>query len=261
MTPFFRHRSPCNVRKHATYVSTTLLGVLATVIGLTLTACNDTGWPDRNPVVVDSIGVGALKVWPPLKYALTGDTVAVEVQDLKTLYTCSQLLALNWVVADSGTRLFRTIYASATLPGTPECPLTPGLDTLLYAPVPAAPRRLILRTTRGQVTDSVLAIDGVDSLHSFVHIRSTADTLRTHGRFTFRDSTAGHPTRRLYSDSLRTCEVLQAAVYVRLNQGDTLTITYRTLTATPALPSATFPACTGLHRDTATVVQNRYRFP
>ncbi len=261
MISFFRPRPHDSFHARSSFGTKVRLSLIAVCLGASLIACNDTGWPDRDPVVVDSIGVGALKIWPPMKYALSSDTLAVEVQDLKTIYTCSQVMALNWVVADSGTRLFRSIYASATLPGTPECPLTPGLDTLLYAPVPTATRQLVLRTPSGVITDSVTVIDGTDSLHTFVHIRSAADTVRTHGRFTFRDSTAGHPTRRLYSDSLRTCEVIQAAVYTRLNQGDTLTITYRTLTASPELSSVTFPACAGLHPDTATLVQNRYRFP
>jgi len=237
-----------------------LIGFVAAPL-LVLSACNDTGWPDRDPVTVNSISADSLEVWPPMNYALPGDLLTVEVHGLKTVYECATLISFAATSRDSGQRTVVSFSASATWPGTPECPLTTGRDTTFETTTPSAGRTMVLVPPARAATDSVFIFAGTGVVQGFLHPRSATDTIRTHGRFTFRDSTAGHPRRRLYTDSLATCEVVQAAVFRRLHGGDTLSISYRTLLASPALPDSILPACTGIHSDTVNVVENRYGYP
>jgi len=218
-------------------------------------SCNDTGWPDRDNTIVNDLGVESLAVWPPLKYALPGDVLTVEVAKLKTVYTCARVLSMTVTAADSGAFRIGRLDASAELPGTPECPLTPGLDTTLTLNAPAAGITLLLRTPSGANTDTVRVLAGTATVEGFTYIRGGADTVKSWGRFVFRDSTAGYPLRTLRTDSLETCEVLQAAVFRRVRDSDTLSIAWRTLN------DASSPSCTGHYADTVTVVQDKYGFP
>jgi hypothetical protein len=235
------------------------LFTLVALATFALSGCNDTGWPDRDPVVIDSVGSSTLTAWPPLNHALTGETLRLQVGGLKTVYDCARVLSLGVNALDTGST--RTVWVDATveLPATPECPLTTGLDTLLETSAPASQKTVVLRTLSGTVTDSVFVFSGTAVVESFLHMRP--DTVRTFGRYRFRDSTAGHPRRILFSDSLAACETIQAAVFTRRHGGDTLSIAFRTLLAAPALPATTFKACAGMHADTVTVVENRYGYP
>lgn len=221
-----------------------------------LTGCNDTGWPVRSPVVVDSVNADALVTHPSVDHALPGDTLTVSVHDLKTVYECSRVLMLTPVVTDSATRRFVSFNASVEKPGTPECPLTPGLDTGFTTIAPAAGATLILRTPSGKATDTVVVFAGTGIP---INLRIvTADTVHSVSGLTFRDSTAGHPRRVLYGE-LEACTLFQLATFTRLPgptpDSDTLSIDFRLLTASPALPESVLPACAGPHADTVVVVR------
>ena len=229
--------------------------ILATVF---LVACTDTGWPDRDPVIVDNPDADSLVFHPPLAYALPGDRLTVAVRGLKTGYACADILAFAGIVTDSGTRTIISVTSQVRRPGTPECPLVPGKDTSFETGAPAAGRTVVLRTPRGAATDSLFVFAGTASVHTFM--QAPEDTLNSHDRFTFRDSTTAHPRRVLYTDSLASCEALQSAVFSRRAGSDTLRISYRTLTAAPALPDTILPACSGIHGDTVEVVEDVYGF-
>jgi hypothetical protein len=235
--------------------------VLACAVAFLLAACNDTAWPDRDPTVIENADADALIFWPRRAYALPGDFLTVEVRGLKHVYACSRVLLLEGTVTDSTGGRYMRLRSRVELPALPDCPLSPGLDTVLEATTPAAGRSLYLQTADGVVTDSLHVFSGTGVVEAFLHITRTADTLRTFARYTLRDSTAGHPRRVLYTDSLATCEVMQAAVFTRLRGGDTLSVRLRTLLASPALPTSQFPACTGPHADTVEVVEDKYGYP
>ncbi len=222
-------------------------------------ACNDTGWPDRDPVIVEDPGADALLFHPPVDHALPGDVLPIAVQGLKTAYACAELLAFRDTMTDSLERTYVSVTARVRWPGIPECPLVTGKDTVLRITAPAAGRTVVVRTPGGIPTDSLTVFAGTGMVDGFSH--DGGDTLSVHGRFTFRDSTAAHPRRVLYADTLAACAVIQAAVFTRLNGGDTLQIAYRTLIATPALPNTVLPACAGPHGDTVPVVENAYGLP
>lgn len=225
-----------------------------------LIACNDTGWPARDPVTVTDPDADTLRVSPPREYALPGDTLIVEVRGLKTVYDCSLVTGFGATTSDSAAYTRLSVTARVAWTASSGCSLVSGLDTLVKTTAPAAGRVLLLRTPRGRATDSLTVIAGTGETHEFLHAGSRHDTLTTHARFTFRDSTAGHPRRALYTGSLAPCEVLQAATFTRAGP-DSLTVRYRTLTAAPALPAESFPACAGLHGDTVTVFEARYTDP
>lgn len=233
---------------------------LVLTLPLLLAACNDTGWPARDPVVVNDPDADSLRVYPPLAHALAGEPLVVQVHGLKTVYDCSRLLEFAATTSDSATVTRFSVTARVEWPAVPDCPLVPGLDTVVPAVAPAAGRMLVLRAPRGRGTDTVTVIAGTALTVDFLHEGSRTDTLTTVGRFTFRDSTAGHPRRVLYADSLAACETLQAAVYTRRGR-DTLALRHRILSATPALPAETFPACAGVHADSVEAVEDLYGWP
>lgn len=226
---------------------------------LALTACNDTGWPDRDPVILENPHADSLKFQPAMAHALPGDQLTVTLHSLKTVYACAGLLAFTVTSKDSADRTVITVTSRVRVPGVPECPLVTGWDTTFAVTAPAAGRTLLLRTPGGTATDSLFVFAGTGITETFVH--HPADTLSTHGRFTFRDSSAAFPRRILYSDALASCETMQGAFFTRLNGGDTLRITYRTLTASPPLPEALLPACGGPHADTISVVAGAHGLP
>jgi hypothetical protein len=242
----------------ARVVSFLSLLILATAF---LVACNTDPWPDREPNTVTDADADSLVFWPPLRYALSNDQITVEVHGLQRVYSCSRILSFTWDRVDSVGVSYLGIHSTIELPSTPECGFSSGLDTTFDTTVPAAGRTLYLRTPGRRRSDSLYTFAGTGVVEGFLHPRSSTDTLRTFGRFTFRDSTAGHRRRILYTDSLETCEVLQAATFRRLHGGDTLSIYFRTLYATPALSPTILPACAGTHSDTVEVVSNRYQFP
>jgi hypothetical protein len=219
-------------------------------------ACNDTGWPTRAPVVADSVGADALTLAPAANYALAGETLLVSVSKLKTVYECSRVLSFAPTATDSGLHRFISFAASIEKPGTPECPITPGVDTSFTLVAPNTQRTLILRTPFGKDTDTVFIFTGTSTP---VNLRVvTSDTVHTVSGFTFRDSTAGNPHRRLIA-SLNACAVIPLATYTRLlgpTRGvDTLSLEFRILTASPALPDSLLSACAGSHTDTVNVVK------
>jgi hypothetical protein len=225
-----------------------------------LMACTETDWSPREPVTVNDPDANTLRASPPRKYALPGDTIMVEVRGLKTVYDCSRITDFSTTSSDSAAYTRLSVTARITWTTAPDCSLVSGLDTLVETTAPVSGRTLLLRTPRGRPTDSVAIIAGTGATHEFLHAGSRTDTLTVHERFTFRDSTAGHPRRALYTDALASCEVLQAATYMRVGI-DSLKIRYRTLTAAPALPTESFPACTGIHSDTVTVFADLHGWP
>ncbi len=229
---------------------------IALLFGLTLTACNSTAWPDREPTVIENAGVDSLTFWPPRAYALPSDLLAVELLGLRHVYDCARILSLAWDSADSAGGRHLRPHARVELPAIPDCAISNGLDTLLETTAPAAGQRLYLHTPDGRITDSLLSITGNAVVESFLR---TSDTLQTFGRYTFRDSTAGHPQRTLITDTLATCEIVQAAV-LRRNQTGTHTVWIRTILAS-TLPPEGFPACAGPRVDTLNVHRDRYLFP
>jgi hypothetical protein len=256
MRSFFR--TPSGLRLSSFFPLIALMS-----LGAMLSACNDTGWPDRDPTVLENVGADALNVWPPIRYALPGDVLTVEVRKLKTIYSCAHVLSMTPVVTDSASWRFISITANVELPGTPDCPRSTGLDTTFESTVPAA-GSIILKTPNGLRTDSVTIISGTGVVEEFLHVRSNTDTTQTFNRFTFRDSTAGHPLRTLSTTLLAPCEVFQAAVFERINAPgtpDTLSIKFRTLLASPALPDTVSPACAGVYGGSYEVVPNRYGYP
>jgi hypothetical protein len=223
-----------------------------------LSACNSTSWPDRDPTLLENPDADTAIFWPPRAYALAGDFLTVEVRGLEHVYACSRVLLLEWTTVDSTAGRYLRPHARVELPAHPSCAISPGLDTMLETTAPAAGQKLYLQTPLGRVTDSLLVVAGTGVVEAFLRARNRAnpaDSLVTFGRFVFRDSTPGHPKRTLRSDSLESCEILQAAVYRRLHGGDTLTISLRTLL------NASFPSCTGLYADTVEVVLDKYGFP
>lgn len=238
-----------------------LLSILALASSLLLAGCNDDSWPARTPAVITDADADSLVFWPPRAYALANDFLTVEVHGLKRVYACSRLLSFSWTLADSAGATWLGIHSSIELPAAPDCGFSTGLDTALDTTAPAAGRMFYLRTPGGKRTDSLFTFAGSGVVTGFLHPRSATDTLSRHGHFTFRDSTAGHPRRVLYADSLEACEVIQAAVFRRLHDGDTLSIYYRSLLAVPALSPDILPACAGIHSDTIPVVLNRYQYP
>ena len=248
-------RLPCSPRSLTRSKETLFAGLLLS--GL-LTACQTDAWPEREPATV-SVSADSLTFYPPREYALPGDVLAVSVHGLKRVYVCARVLNLDATAVDSAGARFVGFDAQVELPGTPQCAISSGLDTVVETSAAAAGQEHYLRLASGRLTDSLFVFSGTGATDSFLH--PPGDTLRALGRYTFRDSTAGHPRRVIYTDSLATCEVLQAATFRRLRGGDTLTISLRTLLANPALPAATLPACAGLHGDTVRVVEDRYGFP
>lgn len=245
-------------RPRPAFASRLLLGPLFCA-GL-LAACNDVAWPDRDPTIVEDAAADSVIAWPPRRYALPGDLVTAEVRGLRTVYTCSRVLRLEGVASDSAGGRFVRLGADVELPAVPDCALSPGLDTAFETAAPAAGRTLFLQTADGRVTDSLRVVAGTGVVEGFLGL--PADTLTSFSRYVFRDSTAGHPRRVLWSDSLSTCEVIQAAVFTRRHGGDTLSISVRTLLAAPAPPTDDFPACAaGPRSDTVEVVENRYGWP
>lgn len=223
-----------------------------------LVACTDTGWPDRDPVVLDNPGADSLVFHPPVHYALPGDPLTVRVHGLKTGYACAEVLAFKDTVSDSADHRVVSVTARIRWPGVPECPLVTGKDTTFDLTAPSAGRTLVLRTPGGVRSDSLRVFSGSGSVREFGH--PPGDTLTVHDRFTFRDSTAAHPRRVLYTHALAPCEVLQSAVWSRRPSGDTLRISYRILTASPALPDTVLPACADTHGDTIRVVAEQKAF-
>jgi hypothetical protein len=235
-------------------------GLLAPLLAaLLLTACNQTSWPDHDSTVVDNVGADSVKAWPPgARFALPGDNVLAQVHGLRRVYECASVLEFGWTALDSSGAAYLAPHARVELPSLPDCALSKGLDTVLDTSAPAAGKHLYFRTPAGAVTDSVLSVAGSGAVEAFLH--PPGDTLRAHDRFTFYDSTAGHPRRSLYSDSLEACEIVQGATYSRLHGGDTLSVRFRTLLAAP-LDTAVFPACAGPHSDTVDVVPDLYGYP
>jgi hypothetical protein len=221
---------------------------------LWIAACNSPSWPDRSPTLIEDADADSLVFWPPsMKYATTGETLVPVVMGLRRLYVCTDILELGWARAVSAAGNFLDLKARLLLPAHPTCALTTGLDTALIIPdsTPAG-ETLYLRTADGRVTDSLGILAGQTFTRSFTHVRSTADTVKILGGFTFFDSTAGRHQRLLGADSLSVCESLQAAVFDR--KGDTVTVRFRLL-VTPS------PSCADRYSDTVAVVPNRFAFP
>jgi hypothetical protein len=226
---------------------------------LFLAACGQTSWPEHEPIVIEDAGADSVKAWPPgARYGIPGDVAIAAVRGVRRVYECARLLEFNWTSVDSAGAIYVRPRARVELPPLPDCALSTGLDTAFEALVPATGKKLYFRTPAGVVTDSLLSIAATGVVEGFLH--PPGDTLRVHNRFTFRDSTAGHPRRILYVDSLETCELIHGAAYTRLHGGDTLSIAFRTLLAAP-LDTTLLPACAGPHADTAEVVENRYGYP
>lgn len=222
-----------------------------------LAACSQVSWPERAPSVVVT-GTDSAKVWPPgARYAVAGDRVIVRLHGLRRTYECARLLELEWLAADSAGARNLAPRARFELPALPDCPLSPVLDTLVDLEAPDS-GRLYFRTLNGIATDSVRVLNAAGEAEGFLH--PAGDSLRVHGRYTFRDSTAAHPRRVLYVDSLAACEIVHGAVFRRLHGGDTLSVKIRTLLSTPLDP-ALFPACAGIHADTVDVVEDEYGYP
>ncbi len=234
-----------------------LLSICLSVPAFALTACSQVSWPEREPTVI-AAGADSVKVWPPgARYAIPGDPVIVSVRGLRRTYACARLLQIEWLTADSAGARHIVPRARFEVPGVPDCPLASGIDTLLPITAPDS-GRLHFRTLNGILTDSLRVIAAAGVVESFLH--PPDDSLRIHGRYTFRDSTSGHPRRALYADSLAACEIVHGAVYRRLHGGDTLSVRIRTLLAAP-LDTAVFPACAGIHADTVEVVEDVYGYP
>jgi hypothetical protein len=235
-------------------------GLLAPLLAaFLLTACNQTSWPDHDSTIVDNVGADSVKAWPPgARFALPEDNVFAQVHGLHRVYECASLLELGWTTVDSPGATYLAPHARIELPSLPDCALSKGLDTVLETTAPIAGKRLYFRTPAGAVTDSVLSVAGTGVMEAFLH--APGDSLQAHNRFTFYDSTAGHPRRSLYTDSLETCEIVQGATWSRLHGGDTLSVRFRTILAAP-LDTAVFPACAGLHSDTLDVVPDLYGYP
>jgi hypothetical protein len=226
---------------------------------VSLTACNQSSWPEHDPTVIENAGADSVTTWPPrLRYALPGDNVIVKLKGLRRLYACARVLGIEWRGVDSAGAVWLAPSARFELPALPDCALSNGLDTTLDTTAPAVGKKLYLRTPAGTVTDSVLSIAGTGVVEGFLH--PPGDTLRVYNRFTFRDSTAGHPRRALYADSLETCEFVQGATWRRLHGGDTLSIYVRTILAA-ALDTTVLRACAGPHSDTVTAAENLYGYP
>ena len=224
-----------------------------------LTACNQSSWPDHEPSVIENAGADSVKAWPPrLRYALPGDNIIVAVKGLRRIYDCARVESLEWSAVDSAGATYLAPRARVELPALPECALSTGLDTALDTLAPATGQKLYLRTPAGAITDSVLSIAGTGVVEGFQH--PPGDSLHVYRRFTFRDSTAGHPRREVYADSMVTCEFVQGATWRRLHGGDTLSINIRSILASP-LDTAVLPACAGLHSDTVEAVENLYGYP
>jgi hypothetical protein len=220
--------------------------------------CQTAAWPEREPTTV-SVAADSLTFYPRREYALPGDVLAVSVHGLKRVYVCARVLNLDPTTTDSAGARYVGLDANVELPATPQCAVSSGLDTVIETSAAGAGQKHYLRGADGRIADSLFVFSGTGAVQAFLH--PPGDTLRAFGRYTFRDSTAGHPRRTLHTDSLATCEVLQAAAFRRLHGGDTLTVSLRTLLADPALPAATLPACAGRHGDTVRVVEDRYGFP
>lgn len=232
---------------------------LSALVLLALAACNQTSWPEHEGTLVENAGADSVKAWPPsARYALPGDVVFVKVTGVRRVYACARVLSFEGIASDSAGATYFTPHARFELPALPDCALSKGLDSVLETTAPPAGARVYFRTPAGTVTDTLHSIAGTGVVEGFLH--PPGDTLRVHGRYTFRDSTAAHPRRSLQTDSLEACEILQGATYSRLHGGDTLSIRFRTLLATP-LDTTVFPACSGIHADTVEVVRNEYGYP
>jgi hypothetical protein len=230
------------------------VALCGTLAPLLLTACNQSSWPEHEPTVIENTGADSVKVWPPgVRHALPGDVVFARVHGLRRVYVCARVLEFEGLSLDSAGASYLTPRARIESPGLPDCALSKGLDTVFEATAPVAGKRTYLRTPAGLVTDSLLSITGFATMEGFLHL--PGDTLSVSGRYSFRDSTAGHPTRVLVADSMAICEFVQGTTWRRSQVGDTLIIGIRTIQAAP-IDTSLLPACAGQHADTVTAVED-----
>jgi endonuclease YncB( thermonuclease family) len=246
-----------------------VLGVLFVTVSAWMSACNEGTSPDEGPTVVVSATVDSVAFWPPtLRYARTGDSVSLRLMGLKKGYACATFVTdLGWTYISDTNYTYRLRIPLVQQPETPTCAVDPGKDSLfkrafftdtVFAPAVAG-KKLYLQIPGLPNMDSLTYVTGTAELHSFIHLSSTVSRQSVHGRFTFLDSTAASPRRRVRLASPAACEILQTAVFDR--RGDTLAVRVRRLQANP-LPAAVVPDCAGPRAaDSIEVVFNAHRFP
>lgn len=230
---------------------------------LLLSACNQTE-PGNGFEPVQGTA-DSVSFWPPqLESARTNDTLILLVHNFNRVHTCAEPLEnreAGWLFrSDSSGEYYRFRAAFYEKPKDEQCPPDPGVDSAYRVIFPTvAGRKLYLQNPAQELNDSVLFVGTSAELHTFEHVRAGAnDTLSTQGRFIFRDSTAGHPRRVVYADSLGTCEILQAGSFER--RGDTLAVRLRTLQA-DSMDTDILPACAGPYADTLEILPRLYSFP
>jgi endonuclease YncB( thermonuclease family) len=226
-----------------------------------LTACNQTVYPEREPTFVYNVAADSIKFWPSsLKYARRGDTVSVLVIGFQRGYVCTEIPDMGWSYRQEDSIDTYRLHSLIRIPGNPTCAVdTKGLDSLYKVDFPTtAGRRLVLQTSAGESTDTLLYIAGNGYTHVFTHLVSGPDSALFDGRFLFHDSGTGNTRRFVTTDSMASCETFQSAAFKR--NGDTLTVRVKRIEATP-LSTNDFPPCLGPHKDTVEVVLDRYRYP
>ena len=224
-------------------------------------ACNQSIYPDRSPIILDSAAVSSLRFWPPLvRYITVGETAVVQLKGIKRAYSCSEILESRLASTSSHDTLLVGSQTRVKIPGTPVCPLdTAGLDTAFHLPpTPVSGiSTLVLKTPDNRITDSARRVNATVTAEILVYVSDTTGR-KVQGRYTFRDSTSKHPLRTLSTDSLSRCETLQGAVYTSSN--DTLKVRFHRLVL-DSTQHPTLTPCLGKHRDSLNVVWDRFLFP
>jgi hypothetical protein len=193
-----------------------------------------------------------------MKYAVPGDSVVVRILGLQRGFTCARILDLRLEWIDLGGDALLRLRDSIELPADGGCPVDPGLDTSLKIALNrSADTRIRLQPRADLSTDSIFLVEAAAVLDSLVYVPSPTG-VAVSGRFVFRDSTATYPRRTVDSDSLQTCEVLQAAAYVR--SGDSLRVKFQRLELHP-VRHRDLPPCDGPHADTVEAVPDLFGFP
>jgi hypothetical protein len=214
--------------------------------------------------VLERGSADSVKVWPPtLHYARAGDTLTLLVVGLKKGYTCAEVVTEPSWFFELDTlehETYRIVPGFHQRPDPPGCDADPGRDTVFRRVLLTSEgTSLYLKASDSTVTDTVTYVSGPAFLHLINHVRTTdADTLTERNGFTFRDSTAGHPHRMMYTDSLPTCGILQAATFEK--HGDTVAVRMLRIQAS-ALPDSVLPSCAGPRADSIEVVPKLYPFP
>lgn len=236
--------------------------LLAVALAALLGGCNTVS-EEPVPHVLDIGAADSVKLWPPgLRYVRSGDQILIEVFGLRAGYRCAERIGIpSWNIERD--TLEHDNYRLNPLISRPEpvrCGPDTGIDTLFRRAVQnLTGQKLRLLTPDGRATDSAVFIGGQALVYIMTHVRAgPGDTVSTHGRFVFRDSTAGHPRRTVRTDSTATCEVLQTGGYTR--SGDTVSVRLRRILADTSA-AAFLPTCAGPRSDTVLLHPNLYGFP